>query len=138
MSATIFLSDPHRFRHTTPRTITAGERADRVLDRVSSGCGYRPGFVALRHRRCLYVCMTALADSRITTPHPDSRPPSRGRLLVSVMEAAEILSVGRSSIYQLIWAEQLTPIHIGRSVRISIDQLEDFVAQRLAASRGDR
>ncbi len=57
---------------------------------------------------------------------------------MSVMEAAEILSVGRSSIYQLIWAEQLTPIHIGRSVRISIDQLEDFVAERLAASRGDR
>lgn len=82
--------------------------------------------------------MTALANSTMTTPRPDSRPPSRGRLLVSVMEAAEILSVGRSSIYQLIWSEQLTPIHIGRSVRISIDQLEDFVAQRLAASRGDR
>lgn len=82
--------------------------------------------------------MTALADSTITTPHPDSRPPSRGRLLVSVMGAAEILSVGRSSIYQLIWSEQLTPIHIGRSVRISTGQLEDFVAKRLAASRGDR
>ena len=138
MSATILLSDPHLFRRTTPRTITAGESADRVLDRVSPGCGYRPGFVALRHRPCLYVCMTALADSTITTPRSDSRPPSRGRLLVSVMEAAEVLSVGRSSIYQLIWSEQLTPIHIGRSVRISIDQLEDFVAQRLAAARGDR
>jgi len=55
-----------------------------------------------------------------------------------VIEAAGILSVGRSSIYQLIRSEQLLPIHIGRSVRISIDQLEDFVAQRAAASRGDR
>ena len=57
---------------------------------------------------------------------------------MSVIEAAGILSVGRSSIYQLIRSEQLLPIHIGRSVRISIDQLEDFVAQRAAASRGDR
>lgn len=82
--------------------------------------------------------MTSRSDSTITTPHPGSRPPSTDRLLVSVMEAAEMLSVGRTSIYQLIWAGQLTPIHIGRSVRISIDQLEDFVAQRLAASRSDR
>ena len=41
MSATIFLSDPDRSCHTTPRTITAGERADRAMDRVSSGCVYR-------------------------------------------------------------------------------------------------
>lgn len=41
MSATMLLSSPHRFRHPTPRTITAGERADRAMDRVSSGCVYR-------------------------------------------------------------------------------------------------
>ena len=51
-------------------------------------------------------------------------------LLVTIMQAAEILSVSRSSIYQLIWTDQLVPIRIGRSVRLSIDQLEQFIADR--------
>jgi len=43
-----------------------------------------------------------------------------------------MLAVGRSTIYQLIWTEQLTPIHIGRSVRLAVEQLEHFVNGRLA------
>jgi len=37
-------------------------------------------------------------------------------------------------VYQLIWNEQLIPVRIGRSVRFSIDQLEQFVADRISAS----
>jgi excisionase family DNA binding protein len=51
-------------------------------------------------------------------------------LLVTVVQAAEILSLSRSSIYELIWSDQLVPIRIGRSVRFSVDQLERFVAER--------
>ncbi len=32
--------------------------------------------------------------------------------------------------YQLIWNDELTPIRIGRSVRFSVEHLEDFVADR--------
>ncbi len=41
-----------------------------------------------------------------------------------------MLALSRSSIYQLIWNEELIPIRIGRSVRFSIAQLERFVADR--------
>jgi len=47
-----------------------------------------------------------------------------------MVQAAEILSLSRSSLCQLIWSEQLVPIRIGRSVRFSVDQLEQFVADR--------
>jgi excisionase family DNA binding protein len=48
-------------------------------------------------------------------------------LLVTVRQAAEILSLSRSSIYLLMDAGKLTPIRIGRSVRFSVDHLEGFV-----------
>jgi excisionase family DNA binding protein len=56
-------------------------------------------------------------------------------LLVTAPQAARILSIGRTALYQLIWDGQLTPIHIGRSVRFSVDQLESFVQNRLADVR---
>jgi excisionase family DNA binding protein len=41
------------------------------------------------------------------------------------------LAISRSVIYQLMAAGQLTPIRIGRSVRLPVEQLERFVADRL-------
>jgi excisionase family DNA binding protein len=52
-------------------------------------------------------------------------------LLVTAPQAARILSIGRTALYQLIWDGQLTPIHIGRSVRFSLNQLNQFVEERL-------
>ena len=68
---------------------------------------------------------------------PDQQPSQdRDRvLLVSVARAGEILSLSRSSIYQLIWTDQLTPVRIGRSVRFSVEHLEEFVADRMADSQ---
>jgi excisionase family DNA binding protein len=60
--------------------------------------------------------------------------PSTRPLLVDVMHAAEILSLSRSTIYQLIWTDQLTPTRIGRSIRFPVKQLEQFVADRIAES----
>jgi excisionase family DNA binding protein len=54
-------------------------------------------------------------------------------LLVNIERAAEILAISRTSVYQLVWRDELVPIHIGRSVRFSIAQLEDFVSSRSAA-----
>lgn len=55
-------------------------------------------------------------------------------LLVSIPEAAEMLCVCRTSIYQLIWKDELTAVHIGRSVRLAVEQLEQFVSDRVAQS----
>jgi excisionase family DNA binding protein len=53
---------------------------------------------------------------------------SRGRLLLTFDEAAEMLGIGRTSLYRLVWAGRLTPVRIGRSVRFSCAQLEVFVS----------
>ena len=55
-------------------------------------------------------------------------------LLVTAPQAARILSIGRTALYHLIWDGELTPVHIGRSVRFSIGELEAFVKRRLAES----
>lgn len=86
--------------------------------------------VPLRSCRSLYIDMTTTQAS--TTPTTADRSRQTQRLLVSVVQAAEMLSLSRSSIYQLIWSNQLTPIRIGRSVRFSVEHLEAFVSDRLA------
>jgi excisionase family DNA binding protein len=43
-----------------------------------------------------------------------------------------VLAVGRTTIYELISTGQLSPVHIGRSVRFPVRQLEDFVNAQLA------
>ena len=57
-------------------------------------------------------------------------------LLVTVEQAGKSLCLSRSSIYQLIWHEELVPIRIGRSVRFSVQQLERFVTERHADHAG--
>lgn len=76
------------------------------------------------------------------TNNPTAQETARP-LLVDVAQAATILAISRSSMYQLIWTEQLIPIRIGRSVRFSITQLEQFVVDRTcdcadATSRAQR
>jgi excisionase family DNA binding protein len=41
-------------------------------------------------------------------------------LLLTVWEAADVLSVSRSRVYELIYAEQLDSVKIGRSRRVSL------------------
>jgi len=102
--------------HTTLRTIVFHVRA--CVD------------VPLRHDRRLYIDMTTTVPN--TTSAPKDRTGRTPLLLVSIAQAAEMLSLSRSSIYQLIWNDELTPIRIGRSVRFSVEHLEAFVADRLA------
>ena len=76
-----------------------------------------------------------MATTRTTADHQTRHDLTRP-LLVDVAQAARILSISRSSVYQLIWNEQLTPVRIGRSVRFSIAQLEQFVTDRISAAVG--
>lgn len=57
----------------------------------------------------------------------ERQSPTSRTLLVTIREAADVLSVGRTTIYELIWSGQLTPVHIGRCVRLPVVQLEQFV-----------
>jgi|GEM_PF-422684 len=89
------------------------------------------GDVPFCSHRCLYIDMTTTTVPSISNSDDSTRP-----LLVDVAKAAKILAISRSSVYQLIWNEQLTPVRIGRSVRFSIAQLEQFVADRIAECDG--
>lgn len=64
-------------------------------------------------------------------PHdPSGNDPTP--LLLTVPEAARLLAVGRTSIYHLIWDGELTPVRIGRCVRLPVAELERFVNERTA------
>jgi excisionase family DNA binding protein len=72
--------------------------------------------------------MTTADDESDVLPAP---------LLLTVREAARLLAVGRTSVYQLVWDGEITPVRIGRSVRFTLAELERFVNERAPASPPD-
>ena len=60
---------------------------------------------------------------------------NRAGLLVKVPEAAQLLAIGRSTIYELIADGHLETVHIGRAVRITTDSIEAFVDRQRANQR---
>ena len=59
-----------------------------------------------------------------------------GRLLLTVDEAAQRLSVGRSYLYDLVMRGTIESIKLGRSRRIPVAALERFVQEKLEAGNG--
>jgi len=51
-------------------------------------------------------------------------PAPAGRLLLRVAEAAELLSISRSSLYQLMASGEVRTVRLGRTVRIPRGELE--------------
>ncbi|MFO7700349.1 MAG: helix-turn-helix domain-containing protein [Acidimicrobiia bacterium] len=51
------------------------------------------------------------------------------KLLLKPEEAAELLSIGRSKVYELIGTGELASVRIGTSRRIPADALAEFVRQ---------
>jgi len=59
------------------------------------------------------------------------RVKSSEKLAYTVKEAAQLLSLSRSLIYELINCGKIRTIKIGRARRITRDQLEEFVSARV-------
>jgi len=57
------------------------------------------------------------------------------KLLLRPEEAAEVLSIGRSKVYELMGTGVLVSVRIGTSRRIPVDALSEFV-QELRRSSG--
>lgn len=57
-------------------------------------------------------------------------------LLVTVEDAARMLSLGRSSVYALVAKGRIQSILIGRSRRIPVTALQSFIAAELADEMG--
>lgn len=51
------------------------------------------------------------------------------RLLLTVVEAAQMLSVGRTTLFGLIRSGQLASVRIGSARRVSVRAIEEFVDQ---------
>jgi excisionase family DNA binding protein len=69
------------------------------------------------------------ASAKLSGPrrHQDVR--AGDPLLLTPEEAAGVLRVGRTTIFGLMKAGELRPIHIGRSCRLSRAELERYVDQ---------
>jgi len=52
----------------------------------------------------------------------DPRP-----LLVSATDAARVLGIGRTTLYEVVKSGDLTPIHIRRCVRFSMHEISQYV-----------
>lgn len=64
--------------------------------------------------------------------HENPRAPfTRQKLLLSVAEAADMLSMGRTQIYDLVMRRQIASIKIGRSRRIPLAALQTFIREQL-------
>ena len=48
-------------------------------------------------------------------------------LLITVAETAEVLGVGRTTVYELITSGDLEVVHIGRSARVPVASTRAFV-----------
>lgn len=57
-------------------------------------------------------------------------------MLFTVEQVAQILGIGRSTVFQLIKSEQIESIRLGRSRRIPVDAMQNYVdelrAERIA------
>jgi excisionase family DNA binding protein len=57
--------------------------------------------------------------------------------LLNVNEAAALLGLGRSLVYSLVMQGKIKSIKIGRSRRIPITALDEFIKQRLEEANGE-
>lgn len=65
---------------------------------------------------------------------PAPSPTSAARpdpLLLRVDQVGELLQIGRTHIWELIWAGELPVVRLGRSVRIPREHLERWVNERI-------
>ena len=51
-------------------------------------------------------------------------------LLLTVVDAAQLLAIGRTTMYELIAAGEIELVHIGRCARVPVAELERYVARR--------
>jgi len=58
------------------------------------------------------------------------------QLLLTIPDAARALSIGRSTFYELIADGTIEVVHIGRSARVPVAALADYVDRLRTADRG--
>ena len=72
--------------------------------------------------------------ARSTGPDDQEADHDLRRLLLTNDEAAAVLNISRTTLYHLVWSGRLTPVHIGRAVRFTHEELRAFVVSLSASS----
>ncbi len=49
---------------------------------------------------------------------------------MTIVAAARVLSIGRTTMYELVGAGEIDVVHIGRAVRAPVSELEAFVGRQ--------
>ena len=83
-----------------------------------------PKFVRFRVAKRLWVGVLNLPEPHVPEP-----------LLLTVVEAGRLLSVVRTTVYELIDHGELQNVHIGRSCRVPIVAITGYVERLLALDR---
>ena len=91
-----------------------------------------PGTCTLQCPWCSVLLRTQ-SQGEVSRGEPTLRPDAERRLLLTIVEAAHALGLGRSKMYALAAAGELPVIHFGRSVRIPIDALEGWISANMSA-----
>jgi excisionase family DNA binding protein len=70
----------------------------------------------------------------MTQPTMNAEPPfevggAPEPILYTIEEAAKLLRLSRTTLYELMWTDKLVPIRIGRRVRFTRTCLERFVEE---------
>ena len=78
--------------------------------------------------------MMATAEPSAERPAIES-PVANSRLLYTPQQAAIALSIGRSTVYELLASGELESVHIRASRRIPAQALTEFIERRRAAER---
>jgi excisionase family DNA binding protein len=58
--------------------------------------------------------------------------PAPQKLLLTVDEAADVLSLGRTYVYHLVMCNKIVSVKLGRKRRIPVSALHDFISHQIA------
>lgn len=64
--------------------------------------------------------------------------PVKNRLSVRPEEAAQILSLGRAKLFELLATGEISSFTVGRARMVPIKAIEDFVERRVKADKAER
>jgi excisionase family DNA binding protein len=115
------------------RVVVVHGPADPALDGVLRGGGLVPVHEA---EGAVIWASPLLGSSPVRDPENLSAAlEGSGKLLLTIVEAAERLSVGRSTVYELVNRRELEVVHVGRSVRVPAAAVAGLVEELRAAGR---
>jgi excisionase family DNA binding protein len=104
-----------------------------VTRRALAGRGWQPSSL---FAAAAVASVAAELERRRSAPRGGVADPVAATQLVTPVEAARLLGVGRTTIYRLAKEHQLTRIRIGRCARFVRSEIDEFVESRLAEARG--